>query len=287
MADVARHHDVAGFWAVAGDFFTADPVFHTVPVAAVHRRLNNPQPTDEALVLLTVVENGEVVAAAVRTPPWALAVSGVPVEWVDAVVEGLSDVDLPGVNGPRESAEAFALAWTARHGGSAREATSLRLYRLGELVPPTDVPGRARVATEDDAELLVRWYMEFVDESTPYDSDEELANTFVRGSLAAGSGHLLWLEGDRPVAWAGAGRPAAGMSRIGPVYTPEEHRRHGYGAAVTSACARWASDAGAEHVVLFTDLANPTSNSIYQRIGFRPVCDAAEFVFTPPAPAPR
>ncbi|WP_433268863.1 GNAT family N-acetyltransferase [Actinosynnema sp. CS-041913] len=282
MADVKRHDDLAGFWALTRDFFNADPVFHTIPIAAVRRRLDRPLPTDEQPTLVTVTEDGKVVAAALRTPPWPLTLSGVPVDWVEAVAENLEGVELPGINGPRDSAEAFALAWTTRTGYGAQEVMAQRLYRLDELTPPTGVPGAARLATENDAALLVRWYLDFTAESTPYDPDEEHADGFVRNSLAAGSGHLLWLDGDQPVAWAGCGPPASGMSRIGPVYTAKEHRRRGYGAAVTSACARWALEAGAEHVVLFTDLANPTSNSIYQRIGFRPVCDAAEFVFTPP-----
>ncbi|MEU6155842.1 GNAT family N-acetyltransferase [Actinosynnema sp. NPDC047251] len=285
MADVVRHDDLADFWAATEGFFGGDPVFHTVPIAAVHRRLAHPDPSDRPPLLLTVAEQGEVVAAAVRTPPWPLTLSGVPARWADVVAEELAGTELDGVNGPRPEAEAFVRAWTARTGCDAREVMALRLFRLEGLAEPTGVPGTSRAATEADAELLVRWYLEFVDESTPYDPDEEHAWTYVRGTLSFGAGHHLWLHDGEPVSWACAGRPASGMSRIGPVFTPEQHRRNGYAEAVTSACARWALGAGAEHVVLYTDLANPTSNSIYQRLGFRPVCDAAEFAFTPPDPA--
>ena len=71
------------------------------------------------------------------------------------------------------------------------------------------------------------------------------------------------------------------MSRVGPVYTPPALRGRGYGSAVTAAVSAWARDAGADHVLLFTDLANPTSNSIYQKIGYRPVHDTCELEFTP------
>jgi predicted GNAT family acetyltransferase len=73
--------------------------------------------------------------------------------------------------------------------------------------------------------------------------------------------------------------PAAGMSRIGPVWTPPEHRGHGYGSAATAAASRWALDADAAHVVLFTDLANPISNSIYPKIGYQPVHDVVDLAF--------
>ncbi|MEV0677792.1 GNAT family N-acetyltransferase [Actinosynnema sp. NPDC050436] len=285
MADVARHDDLAGFWALTKDFFTADPVFHTIPVAAVDRRLTNPDPADRPPLLVTVTDDGELVAAALRTPPWPLTLSGVPVEWADTVAEALVGSEVPGANGPRDRVEAFSAAWSAHAGVAAREVMAMRLFRLAQLVPPTGVAGTWRPAAEDDAELLVRWYLEFVDESTAHEPDEELAWTYVRGTLAIGAGQLLWLRDGEPVSWAGVGRPAAGTSRIGPVFTPKSHRRNGYAEAVTAACAQWAIEAGAEHVVLFTDLGNPTSNSIYRRIGFVPVCDAAEVVFTRPVPS--
>ncbi|MEU4767810.1 GNAT family N-acetyltransferase [Actinosynnema sp. NPDC023794] len=281
---MTRHDDLAEFWALTGDFFNADPVFHTIPIAAVDRRLNHADPADEPPLLVSVSEDGVLVAAALRTPPWPLTLSGVAPEWADVVADALAgDVELPGVNGPRESVEAFVVAWAARTGCNAREHMALRLYELGDLVMP-DVPGTPRLATVDDIDLLSHWRTEFGVEATEQVRDEDSedrSRSMLRISLAAGHGHLVWHVGDTPVAWAAANAPASGMSRIGPVYTPPEHRRHGYGAAVTAACASWARDNGAEHVVLYTDLSNPTSNSIYQRIGFRPVVDSAEFVFTP------
>lgn len=86
-------------------------------------------------------------------------------------------------------------------------------------------------------------------------------------------GLTLWETGGTAVALAGANRPAAGTVRVGPVYTPPGHRRRGYGSAVTAAVSQAALDAGADHVVLFTDLANPASNSVYLRLGYRPVED--------------
>jgi GNAT superfamily N-acetyltransferase len=284
VAEVTRHDDLAEFWALTGDFFNADPVFHTIPIAAIDRRLNHAAPEDEPPLLVSVTQDGVLVAAALRTPPWPLTLSGVAPEWAEVVADALAgDVELPGVNGPRDSAEAFVVAWAARTGCGAREHMALRLYQLGDLVTP-DVPGAARLATLDDLDLLSRWRTDFADEAavqTAEVNSVERSRLMLSISMAAGNGHLIWYQGDTPVAWAGASAPASGMSRIGPVYTPPEHRRHGYGAAVTAACASWAREHGAEHVVLYTDLANPTSNSIYQRIGFRAVVDSAEFVFTP------
>ena len=89
---------------------------------------------------------------------------------------------------------------------------------------------------------------------------------------------LLWVWEDSTgavVSLAGRNATAAGVARVAPVYTPPDNRRRGYGAAVTAACTSDAVRCGVQQVVLFTDLANPTSNAIYQRIGYRPVSDRA------------
>ncbi|WP_084609017.1 GNAT family N-acetyltransferase [Thermocrispum agreste] len=98
-------------------------------------------------------------------------------------------------------------------------------------------------------------------------------------SLALGNAHGLWHDDGVVRSMARASAQLHGMSRVGMVYTPPEHRRRGYGAAVTAAVSQWALDQGARDVVLFTDLDNPTSNSIYQKIGYRPVYDAVEYRF--------
>ncbi|HEY3606100.1 MAG TPA: GNAT family N-acetyltransferase, partial [Pseudonocardiaceae bacterium] len=147
------------------------------------------------------------------------------------------------------------------------------------------VPGEPAEGSADDVDLLAGWRMAFVTEAVSQRTDTfTLAESTkeVQASLAMGNGQLVWRVAGVPVAYAAVGRPMEGaMSRIGPVYTPAEFRGRGYGSAVTAAAARWALDRGAEHVVLFTDLANPVSNSIYQRLGFGAVCDALEVGFRP------
>jgi predicted GNAT family acetyltransferase len=69
------------------------------------------------------------------------------------------------------------------------------------------------------------------------------------------------------------------VTRIGPVYTPPPERRRGYASACVAAASQLALSAGAERCMLYANLANPTSNSIYQQIGYRPVCDAQDYSF--------
>ena len=109
--------------------------------------------------------------------------------------------------------------------------------------------------------------------------DEAEQPSAVRDRLSYG-GVLVWEAGGVPVSIACVTRQVAGMIRVGPVYTPPEARGHGYASAVTAAVSERARAAGAEEVLLYTDLANPVSNSIYQRIGYRPVEDRAVLVFS-------
>lgn len=94
-------------------------------------------------------------------------------------------------------------------------------------------------------------------------------------------GLTLWETADRPVSMAGVTRAVAGQARVGPVYTPSELRGRGFGGAVTAAVSQAAKDAGMADVLLYTDLANPTSNALYQRLGYEPVSDSIQLLFLP------
>jgi predicted GNAT family acetyltransferase len=150
----------------------------------------------------------------------------------------------------------------------------MRMYRLGQLRRPQLVPGAAAAAGAPDVELVTRWIAAFHDEAVPNAPVEDWSAIAER-LIAAGQIHL-WRDAGRTVSLAGVSAPAAGVARIGPVYTPRAARRHGYGAAVTAEATAAAISAGAKHVILYTDLANPTSNAMYQTIGYRPDHNAEE-----------
>jgi len=150
--------------------------------------------------------------------------------------------------------------------------TDERLYRLGELTPPSPAPGGSvRLAETTDRELLLGWSEAFMREAgvvVPPDLE-----ALVDRRLADRAWHV-WEHDGRPVSFAGASPVVAGMSRVGPVFTPPELRGRGYAGAVVTAASAYARTAGASEVLLYTDLSNPTSNALYQRLGYRPVEDS-------------
>lgn len=153
------------------------------------------------------------------------------------------------------------------------------MYRLAELAAPDAVPGRARLAEPPDARLVASFAGAFHAEASP-ESPADDWTLFAEHRIAAGEVHL-WVDGSggAAVSMAVVSAPVAGVARVDPVYTPPAWRRRGYAAAVTAAATRAALDGGARDVVLYADLANPTSNSIYQAIGYSPHHDAENRVF--------
>jgi predicted GNAT family acetyltransferase len=141
------------------------------------------------------------------------------------------------------------------------------------------VPGECLVAGAADADLLLDWLDGFFVDAFGTASDRESRRGYLGDIRAYGGDVVLWLVDGVPVSMARVHAPAAGTSRIGPVYTPAASRGHGFGAAVTAAAANHAYRRGAQHVVLFADVVNKVANGIYRRLGFVPVEDSLECAF--------
>ncbi|MFJ9587353.1 GNAT family N-acetyltransferase [Streptomyces acidicola] len=278
--------DLGVFLDRAGAFLASEPALHTVQLTvtdALRTRGMRVYGEEAPYFAWLTDPEGAVRATALRTPPYPLNLTAAAPEAADALAGRLAETGeaLPGVMGPSRAAAEFAAAWERRTGVVARLAMRQRLYRLGALtVPEPAPPGKARHAGEGDHELLVRWYGEFcADRGAPrHDPDAWVAARLAYGGL------MVWeLPDGTPVAMAGGMAEVAGQVRVAPVYTPAALRGRGYAGAVTAEVSRAALAKGADQVLLFTDLANPTSNGLYQRIGYRPVQDFATREFTAPA----
>jgi hypothetical protein len=154
-----------------------------------------------------------------------------------------------------------------------------RIYRLTEVRTPDPGPaGAMRRAREEERELLVRWFDAFaVDVDDPEPGEPERAfERFVPGRAGA-VGLYLWEVNGDPRSMAGHSGPTPHGMRVFPVYTPPEERRRGYAGALVAALSQRLLDEGREFCFLFTDLANPTSNHVYQEIGYEPVCDVTQW----------
>jgi predicted GNAT family acetyltransferase len=263
--------DVEPYAQRAVPLLRRDPAAHTIGLSVIDSLRAGQGYGEEPPYFGWLEEDGEVRGVVSRTPPYDLLLAVVPDagELVAALRE--SGREVPGVNGEVEIVEAFSAAWRAGTDLEASTFLQLRLFTLGVLVPPDPPPpGRARLATDDDVPLAMRWFDAFTEE---LELPDRMRVERVRRSIADG---LLWVWEDMagaPAALALRTPASAGVARIICVYTPPEQRGLGFGGAVTAAASADALACDAERMVLFTDASNPAPNKVYQRIGYRPIAD--------------
>ncbi|MFJ2202929.1 GNAT family N-acetyltransferase [Streptomyces violaceusniger] len=282
--------DLDGFLAQAGDFLHSRPALHTVPLTVTEalRTRGADAYGAEAPLFGSLERAGDIRAAFFRTPPRRLYLTPLTPEEADTLAAHLARLGrpLPGVSADHDTATAFAKAWQRHTGATPTLHERERLYRLGTLTPPEPLPeGRGRIAGEQDREQLILWHREFVTDigGTPAADNSSWADT----RIAHGRVRFWETPDGTPVSMAGVTPMVAGQIRVAPVYTPAHLRGRGYAGAATVEMSRTALAAGAAEVLLFADLANPTSNGLYQRIGYRPVTDFAVYDFSCAAPEIR
>ena len=268
-------HDVDAFHTAAGAYLAADPVRNTVLLTVADTvRSRGPHAYGGDLPARFGWwrgQDGTVQGAYVHTPPYRPLLGSMAEETARALVRKwrASGAVVPGVSGPAGLVRAVGEEWAAA-GGGWTVFRDQRLFRLGELTPPqSEPPGTARLADAADVPLVVRWFEDF---SEAIGEGSGNIPTQARNRVAAGR-LVLWVLDGAPVSMAGFSPVIAGQGRVAPVYTPSELRGRGYAGMATVAASRALRAAGAEEVLLYTDLANPTSNALYQRLGYRPVQD--------------
>jgi len=285
MITVTQSDDAGAFLVEAEELLLADEARHNLILGIAGTVRDAPELYP--LRMFWLVRHGsDVVGAAMRTPPYNLILArpALPAA-LAALAEAVSD-ELPGVIGAVPESEEFAELWAAGAGARARTHMRQGVYALEHVEPTPPAPGSARVATATDRELVLRWWLAFGDEVLHEGGPgRENAATIVDHRLASTvAGICLWEDDGEPVSFAGwGGRTPYGI-RVGPVYTPPELRGRGYATAVTAELSQGLLDGrlfegGRSFCFLYTDLANPTSNAIYERIGYRRVCESAEFRF--------
>ena len=290
----------AEFLRRAADHLAADPVLSTVVSTVTDRAFADVEaglrPPLHPRWWVTVMDGGgRVVGVGMRTAPFApypMFVLPMPDEAAVAIANALVErgEDVRGINGALPAAEVLAEELARAGGGTTKVHEHTRLWVLGQLQEPPSPPGRLRAATEDDAELCLRWFQEFeaaAAEQTGRTARPEMAEQFERDDIdarIAGGRVWLWEDSGEVVHLTAFNAPSFGVARVGPVFTPPEHRGRGLAAAAVAAVSRLLLDQGVR-VCLFTDQANPTSNKVYAMVGFVPVVDMANLVITTPTPA--
>jgi hypothetical protein len=266
--------DAATVLGLAGEALADRPVEANLVLTLLHARAAAPQPGR----YWVVAEAGAVVGVVFQSPlTFQATLTPMAPEAVVAAVDAIADagVDLPGVIGDAATAAGFAGQWTERHASAAVPAMGQRIYEVERVEQPPGVPGGLRSAGAGDRGLLVDWVRRFQEEA--HEQGPESAGSVVERRLPAGD-FWIWDDGG-PASMAAVTQPVAGVVRVGAVYTPDDRRRRGYAGACVAAVSAGVLAAG-RRCILYTDLGNPTSNSVYRRIGYRAVAECLRYRFT-------
>jgi uncharacterized protein len=271
----------AEFMDVAGTTLYANEAEDSLPLGVALRVLEGHRYGDAVPFFACVEKGRELPLIALRTPPHNLLLcarspNSDALELVARHVAA-TGAALPGAQGRVGVVNAFAEIWCRHTGVSSSIAMEQRLYQLTEVTRPPDVPGRARWAEERDGALLTTWADAFIDEAAPGDPKSDTRAMIERTTTAHGL--LVWDHGGA-VSMCARTRPTPHGASIGLVYTPPAQRGRGYAAACVAELSQRILDSGKAFCTLFTDLANLTSNAIYQRIGYRPLADFREIRFS-------
>src|SRR3954447_15561004 len=286
-----RFHDDPGEFLDLADTYLAErPVLGTVMAGVAsrvrhQRRAGVPWPDGVPCWFATFVDAGRVVATAMRTAPFGEYPAYLMPMSDDAAVllaRTLLGRDEPvlGANGALPAVQVFCEEMARGTGRRAAVAQHTRLFELGELKEPATAPGRLRPATLDELDIVTGWYDAFISDADeqagrpPGASAHEAPTPDEMRRRIEGGRIFVWEVDGVPVHVTAATSPTYGVSRVGPVYTPAEHRRRGYASRAVYEVSAFLLDRG-ERACLFTDQANPTSNRIYEALGYERLVDMA------------
>lgn len=275
--EVERYHDAGAFREVADPLLIANEAVNNLILGISGTVIASPDAYED-FEAWVVRDEADPVAAAIRTPPHRLILG-----WSDSseAIRLLASAtgELPGVVGCTPGVETFVQA----HPRTARRNMAQGVFQLDEVVAPPPVEGTPRPGKPEEFEAVLGMRLAFEEEAIG-EVDPEMARRGTTARLEEQSPLFgLWVHevDGQVVAISGHSGPTPNGIRIGPVYTPPRFRGRGYASNLVAAESQWLLDSGRTFCFLYTDLANPTSNSIYQRIGYHQIAESAEYSFSP------
>ncbi|MEU4386913.1 GNAT family N-acetyltransferase [Promicromonospora sp. NPDC023805] len=295
--------DPAAVLDVAGDLLAAEPVVLSVIASVTHKAARLfasgwPRPAHPMWWAVVRDASGVVVGVSMRTmsePPHTVWVPALPDDAARLLAHAAMDrtarageAPLTSANGSVPAVRAFTEETQRAMGGTVHEGRPDRLWEATRIARPDPAPsGSARLATLDDLDLVAGWFTVFHSEADVQAGRPPASEPLrIHGASDLIEEGTIWLwdvDGEA-VHLTGMRPPAFGVVRIGPVYTPAEHRGRGYARAMVAEIAQRALEAG-DRVCLYTDRDNPVSNRVYAAIGFEPVLDQVNLVVVPEAAA--
>lgn len=224
-------------------------------------------------------EDGSTGVVMVQTPPYNLIICGEERHAEKAANWLFNEKKkIPGVVGCKPMVDHFAKAWKELTGCQLQTFMRQKIYRLDEVKDVNRKNGRLCYATEDDIALAAYWTEKFHSEALE-PIDKKTVMDFVKSRIKQNQIFFWRTEQGTPVSMAARSRESKHGVVINLVYTPNEYKKQGYATTCVAALSEWLLQEGYKFCSLYTDLDNPTSNSIYMKIGYEPIADSIEYRF--------
>lgn len=272
--------DINQYYERVKPYLIQQEAFHNLLFGTLSNLMIQTESLSHPLYLATVEADNNLVAVAMKTLPGKLILSqSLNLEAFKIVAQDLQARQelISVVIGPVAEVKAFAKVWQAITNKSSGKVIEMGIYQLETVQPILKAKGNFRQATFADSKLLINWYQAHIQEAWDEPTDDEQAVRRIENYL---NNNALYLWQDK-VAVSVAGYTGATPNgiRVNFVYTPPQYRRQGYASSCVAALSQMLLDQGRKYCFLFTDLANPTSNHIYQAIGYQPIGEMHEYWF--------
>jgi GNAT superfamily N-acetyltransferase len=275
MAELEIHQSAAAFKQLVDSFALKAEAEHCLLIGVATRLATVPAPA----LLLTVRTGQETIGAAIVRPGQTMITSRLPPEILELVGRTLHDTqsNVTGILGPVDTVDRFSALWSSLAGKTTRLFMANRVFQLDAVVPPPPTSGHFRQAAPADVLAVAELVRGFCREALREPGEGDFA-AGTRDAIAAGR-YYVWEDEAEVVSMAATAGPTPNGIRIVTVFTPPERRGRGYASACVGALSQKLLDAGRRYCFLFTDLKNPTSNAIYRKLGYEPVCDLTHVHF--------
>lgn len=229
---------------------------------------------------LTVLQNEKLIGVAIITDK-NLIITSTPEPIAKKLVEFIieSKLTFPGIVGPSISAEAFARIYSKLTNKKYKQAMGQKIYENIKVKAPLSIMGQAQLAEDTHIDLVAHWLLEFAQESLPHEPTTIEKTMMLMSTKIKNKEVYIWFdENKNPVSMCCVARPTQNGIAINAVYTPKNKRKQGYASAVVAHATQIMLDQGKKFCVLYTDILNPTSNKIYQDIGYVEVASSKQYL---------
>jgi hypothetical protein len=282
--EIRFYENINEFYEIAFPFLLKKEVENSLYLSILNNlKKNIERYGEEPPVLFTVNEGNDIKLVSLRTPPYNQLISYTDkLETIDILIDALvkRKDNIPGVLGFKEGVQRFSKLWREKMGLKSKITMNERLYMLKKVAEETLGNNKFIKATDSHEKIVFQWGRAFMLEVLPDRTSEMIERSLghLGKDIKEGSIFLLF-DNNIPVSMARRSGKSVNGIAVNLVYTPPSLRRKGYATECVAKLSKLLLEEGNEYCFLFTDLSNPTSNSIYQKIGYRPIIDVDEYHF--------